>query len=254
MSASAEKEEVLKRVRIEDTGRGADVIIYPVPKGLRDPAARSAAKQCTDTVRQRMNDRTALQKFRRVLMCNFAPGDLVVGLTYRDDALPVTADKAVRQKLKPFFKALRQELRTAGAEELRYVYVTEGLHGEQRLHHHLVIPFMPGVQELVRRCWERNGDVVWFNRIFDRGYDGWARYLSKEPRKTGRARVGQRMWTPSLGLKQPTVTIFDVTDDYEYELPPNAYVERNETYQTEWFTCRYISWSQLSGSAETAQN
>ena len=234
----------MKRVRIEDTGRGADVIIYPIAAGRQDPRERGAARSCTSELRQKINDRNSMQKFRRVLLCNFSPGDWVVTLTYSDDSLPKRPEEAVK-RLKRFFKDLRKELQSRKSE-FRYVYVTEGLHGDTRLHHHLVIPNLQGILDLIRQLWSRNGDGIGYDKLASRGYDAWARYLTKEPRKTGRRNVGDRMWTPSLGLKKPETIIYDVDDDYEFPLPPGVFVDRNETYQTEWFRCQYISWLQLS--------
>ena len=79
----------------------------------------------------------AWQKLELLLAANFTPRDLVVTLTYDDDHLPDDRDGAV-DKIKGFWMQLRKARRLAG-QSLRYVYVTEGVHGDKRLHHHVVI-------------------------------------------------------------------------------------------------------------------
>lgn len=227
-----------------------DIIIYPISKGRTDRRERSAAAKCSSDLRQKLNDRNSAQKFRRLIACNFSPGDLVVTLTYSDAALPATPEQARDKKLKPFINSLRRELREGGAPELKYMYVTEGYHGDHRLHHHIIVPASPGIRDRVRSLWKKNGENVDFEHIAARGYSEWAFYLTKEPRKTGRRRVGDRMWTPSLNLVKPTVTTYEVEDDYEYELPPNVFVERNETDRNEWFVCQYISFRRLPQAAK----
>ena len=217
-----------------------DVIVYPIYKGRQDKRERGAARSCTTDLRDKMNARTAQAKFRRLIACNFSPGDYVVTLTYSDDALPSTPERARDKFLRPFFARLRSKHRILTGSPLKYMYVTEGLHGDHRLHHHLIVPDIHGIKDLVRECWHCGH--VDFERISSRGYESWASYLTKEPRKTGRRHVGDRMWTPSLGLAQPEVVTYEVADDYCYEPPSGVVIKHNEDWQTEWFRCQYVSY------------
>lgn len=187
-----------------------------------------------------MNDRTAQAKFRRLIASNFSPRDYVVTLTYDDVSLPATPEKARDRFLKPCINKLRQAFRDLGEDPLKYMYVTEGLHGDKRLHHHIIIPDVPNIRKTVRERWPCGH--VDFERISSRGYEVWAQYLTKEPRKTGRRRVGDRMWTPSLGLKKPEVTTYEVADDFHFEPPTGVVITHNEDWQTEWFRCQYVSY------------
>lgn len=230
-----------------------DVIVYPIAKGRKDKKERDAARSCTSDVRQKMNDRTAVRKFRRLLLTNFRPNDLVVTLTYSPEALPATPEKARDKYLKPFIRKLRAEQGDAG---LPYVYTTEGYHGDHRLHHHMVLPDRPAIQETIRELWAANGDNVGFDRIASRGYDVWSSYLTKEPRKTGRRRLGDRMWTPSIGLKKPEVIEFEAADTFVFEPPSGVKIELNETVQTDWFQAQYVSYyipDYLENRAKTEQ-
>lgn len=222
-----------------------DVIVYPISKGRPDRLERRAATRCSSDLRQKMNDRTSAQKFRRLIACNFLPGDFVVSLTYSSDALPPTPEQARDRYLKPFINKLRKFVAESCELPLKYMYVTEGLHGDHRLHHHMIVQNLPGIKTAIRDLWKPNGDNVGFEQIASRGYSVWASYLTKEPRKTGRRRVGDRMWTPSLNLEKPTVVTFEVDDSWQYELPANVFVEHNETVRNEWFCCQYISFRKL---------
>lgn len=216
-----------------------DVIVYPISKGRLDKIERTSATQCTSDLRQKMNDRTSAQKFRRLIAANFSPRDYVVTLTYSDNFLPSTPEAARDRYLKPFIRKLRADLRENGMD-LKYMYVTEGLHGDKRLHHHIIVPDYPDLKKIIRQRWAEGH--VDYERISSRGYDVWAGYLTKEPRKTGRRRVGDRMWTPSLNLTKPTVIAYEVDDDFRFEPPAGAIVKHNEDWQTEWFCCQYLSY------------
>lgn len=226
-----------------------DVIVYPISKGRSDRHERGEAVRCSSDLRQKINDRTAAQTFRRLIAVNFKPSDFVVALTYSDALLPATPELARERYLKPFLRRLRAELRELGEDGLKYMYVTEGLHGDKRLHHHIILPNILDMKALVREQW-KNGHVD-FEQIRERGYEAWASYLTKEPRKTGRHRVGARMWTPSLRLNKPIVTTFEVTDDYRYEPPPGVIIKHNEDVTNEWFHCQYVSYFRPAYLAES---
>lgn len=217
-----------------------DVVVYPISKGRSDRRERGAAKSCTSDLRQKLNNKTAASKFRRLIATNFKPSDYVISLTYSDTSLPQTPERARDGYLKPCINRLRQTFRDLGEDPLKYMYVTEGLHGDKRLHHHMIVPDVPDIKEIIRELWPHGH--VGFERISSRGYDTWASYLTKEPRKTGRRRVGDRMWTPSLGLKKPEVVTYEVADDFRYEPPAGVVITHNEDWQTEWFCCQYVSY------------
>lgn len=217
-----------------------DVVVYPIAKGRSDRAERTAARRCASDLRQKANDRSAMARLKRLLACNFSPQDLVVTLTYSDEPLPKTPEQARDLYLKPFVRQLRKKLLACPGAEAKYIYVIEGLHGDKRLHHHIVLPDHPELRSIVREIWPHG--YFDFARIAARGYEGWARYLTKEPRKTGRRYVGDRMWTPSIGLKQPEVRTYEVPDEYRYEPPPGVFITDNEDWQTTWWNCQYVSY------------
>lgn len=226
-------------MKIETAGPFVDVVVYPLAKGKCDRQERISARKCSSDLRQKANDRTAAAKLKRLIACNFKPQDLVVTLTYDDKTLPNTAELAREQYFKPFIKRFRRELRKAQGVEIRYIYVIEGLHGDKRLHHHMIVPDYPDIRAIIRDQWPHGYSD--FERIGARGYEEWARYLTKEPRKTGRRYVGDRMWTPSIGLTKPEVVTYEVPDQYKYEPPPGVVITNNESWQTQWWCCQYVS-------------
>lgn len=217
-----------------------DVVVYPIAKGRCDRDERAAARRCSSDLRQKANDRTAMAKLKRLIACNFKTQDYVLTLTYNERMLPRTPEQARDIYLKPFIKRLRKELRDCSGDEVKYIYVIEGLHGDKRLHHHMIIPDHPEIKRIVEQEWTHG--FFNFERISSRGYDGWARYLTKEPRKTGRRYVGDRMWTPSIGLNKPKVETYEMPDSYRYEPPPGVFILDNENWQTTWWSCQYVSY------------
>ena len=84
--------------------------------------------------------------------------------------------------------------------------------------------------EEIRRLWIY-GDNVEVRRLeFHQGYtyEDLASYLTKEPREWGHPQVGERTWTPSLGLARPEPETETVPDYVTLTAPPEAIVLQNE--------------------------
>lgn len=163
---------------------------------------RSPKREVSSDIRAAINLRNSFQKFKVLLACNFAYTDLVVTLTYSDDRLPSRRADA-EKLLKAFIRKLRAHRRAAGAE-LKYMYVTESGHLKGRYHHHIVINAVGNDYQTIRDLWT-HGDNIDFSGVWRKGYDGWSRYLCKEPRDSGRHYVGERMWRNSTNLRRPEI-------------------------------------------------
>lgn len=114
-------------VRTKETVAGPqmDVEIYPVWDTRGMEAAKLRAK--TEKHRQAVaavNERRLRQKVRRLVLCNFVPGDLFLTLTYekRDESYSL---EGVRDDIKNYVAKLKRARRRAGLSELKYLYVIE---------------------------------------------------------------------------------------------------------------------------------
>lgn len=189
----------------------------------KDPDTQRAAKsQISSPARESLNAKKSWQKLMLMLACNFELSDLVVSLTYRPEQLPRIREDADKQ-LTAFLRRLRAARRADG-ETLRYIRVTEGYHTGIRLHHHLIINATGDDYHIIRQLWSKNGDNIDFEQLGVKGYEYWARYLTKEPRELGRRHVGDRTWRASLHMQKPKVSYGYVSDTDTLQPPPWAAV------------------------------
>lgn len=212
-----------KRRKAIRAGRVVKVVLYSCPHPSDGEQARAAKSKCTSLARQAINLRCAWQKLEMELAANFIFGDLHAVFNYDDDHLPECRDDAVAC-IKKHIVHLRKARRLVD-DTLKYIYVTEGCHGDKRLHHHMVLNGTMEDLELLRSLWPY-GDVH-LETIDDRGYEGLAKYLTKEAREHGGTR-GLRSWTPSRNLKKPEVESGWVPDDVTLSSPPGAIILDSE--------------------------
>lgn len=212
-----------KRRKAIRAGRLVKVSLYSCPHPKDGEQARTAKSKCSTMARQAMNLKKAWEKLEMLLAANFNLGDIHIVLTYNDEHLPSCRDDAVGLVKK--FIVLLRKARKLKKQELKYVYVTEGVHGDKRLHHHMVLNGDMNDLELLCSLWAY-GDVH-IELIDDRGYTGLAKYLTKEPREHGGSN-GLRSWTPSKGLKKPQTESSFVPDDMGLTIPPGAIIIENE--------------------------
>lgn len=217
-----------KRIKRIEAGRLGIMVIYTTPEAGDSPKARRQKLQASSAARERLNARYSYAKLERMLAANFDDGDLFVTLSYDDRHLPDSRDKAVR-KIRRFLSLLRAARKERG-QELRYIYVTEGNYPGGRLHHHLVVNGTGEDYEELRRLWIYGDNVQCAPlRITPQSsYEDLASYLTKEPREHGRPEVGERTWTPSLGLYRPEPETEDVPSYVTLTAPPGAVVLSNE--------------------------
>jgi hypothetical protein len=208
-------------MKVVTAGRLVRGVVYTMNVPQDGPKARSAKRQISSAARERMNLTQSWEKLEAVLAANFKYSDLHVTLTYRNEDLP--PDRAAAKKqLKKFVAQLRAYRRPRG-EPLKYVYATEGQHGEARLHHHIVINGTGADFDVIRSLWIY-GDDIDFELVGVPGYTVLAQYLTKEPREYGKPETGERTWTPSLGLKKPKTDTDYVKDNITLTAPPGAII------------------------------
>ena len=145
-------------------------------KGIR-PAKKSRP---TPEQMQKVNERNAIKRLRRLINANFDPGDYHTVLTYRRDERP-GPDEAKKQ-LSRFIAGLRRDYRKA-EKELRYITVTE--YKGKAIHHHLVINRIESTDKLVSARWPFGRP---HNTLLDDAgeYGDLAAYLVKETQSSFR--------------------------------------------------------------------
>lgn len=227
-----------KRKKVTTAGLLVKAVIYTPPQPRDNDYTRAAKSRMTTAARRAMNARSAQSRLEMVLAANFGGADLFCTLTYRDDCLPQKLKEA-KKRIQAFIKAFRLQRRRKGLD-LKYVYVTEGRHGDKRYHHHIVIN-ASGLDdlELIRSLWQY-GDVVDVERIADYEFVEIAKYITKESAED--RPNGAQMWTRSRNLEPPELESYFVSDDETLQPPPGAYVLEREEKQNEYGGFSYLKY------------
>jgi len=232
--------KVLKQVRC---GRLVCAVMYTAPAAGDAPKVRAQKQKASTAARERLNARTSFQKLERTLAANFDNGDLFVTATYSGKRPPEDRDRAV-SRVKAFLSKLRA-VRKARGQPLRYIYVTEGCCPGKRIHHHLVLNATGEDLAELQKLWTW-GNLEMRRLTFDRDYtyETLASYLTKEPREWGHPHVGERTWTPSLGLAKPEPETTEVPDLLTLTAPPEALTVSKEgpvvNGYGEWCWIKYL--------------
>lgn len=227
-----------KRKKTITAGRLVKTVVYTVPQPRDGDHVRAAKSKMTTAAQKALNYKTAQGRLEMLLAANFTSKDLFCTLTYRDGSLPETHAEA-KKRVRAFLKLLRQHRRQQG-QPLKYIYVTEGKHGDKRYHHHLVINSAgPEDLEVICSLWQ-HGDIVEVDRIADHEYIELARYITKENAED--KPNGAQMWTGSRNLDKPTVETCFVQDDETIQPPPGAYVLERKEEQNEHGSFSYLKY------------
>ncbi|MGE4276317.1 MAG: hypothetical protein AB7E30_03955 [Lawsonibacter sp.] len=226
-----------KRKKTITAGYIVKTILYTAPEPRDGERARAEKSRMTTAAQKAMNDKSAKGRLEMLLAANFVGRDLFLTLTYRDTDLPAKRAGAVKN-VRTFLKQLRAH-RKARGQGLKYIYTTEGKHGEHRLHHHLVINATERDIETIRSLWPY-GDLVDLVYVRDRDYETLARYMTKESLE-GRP-VGAQMWTRSRNLEEPRVESCFVSEDTALAVPPGCFVLEREEKATEYGSYSYVKY------------
>ena len=211
----------MKKIVIQQGGtpeNGYRIRVDMLPVIAKSGVSRGERRIASTLLRERQNDVASWLKLELLLYENFSLDDWLVELTYREEDLPPSW-KAAKKNPPAFLRQIR-EARKMDDLPYGYIYVHEGLHGDHRKHHHLVIKAADGNKDLIDRAWKRG--FVNIDTIQDfGGFHKVATYITKEPREKGKPVVGERMWTPSKGLKKPDRHEIIVEDNYIFHVPPD---------------------------------
>ncbi len=228
----------MKRRKTIRAGRLVWDITYTVPRPNASKQERKRIREVTEEQIQRTNANTAQRKLEMLMATNFDEGDLVLTVTYRDADLPDSAD-VTRKHLGKVFAQMRAYRKARDLPDLKYIYVLEGRHGDHRPHAHIIINAAGGDLELMRSLWIW-GDDIQLNYIRERGYDGWAGYLTKERREA--SLNGKKQFVGSRNLARPITTYEWVDDGTSVEAPPGAQVLDEGGGRNEMASCRFVKY------------
>ena len=228
----------MKRRKTIRAGRLVWDIAYTVPRPNASKQERKRIREVTEEQIQRTNANTAQRKLEMLMATNFDEGDLVLTVTYRDADLPDSAD-VTRKHLGKVFAQMRVYRKARGLPDLKYIYVLEGRHGDHRPHAHIIINAAGGDLELMRSLWIW-GDDIQLNYIRERGYDGWAGYLTKERREA--SLNGKKQFVGSRNLDRPVTTYAWVDDGTTVDAPPGAQVLDEGGGRNEIASCRFVKY------------
>lgn len=226
-----------KRKKTIRAGCLVKTVLYTPPEPRDCPRARAEKSKATSAARKLINDKTAKGRLEMLLAANFQQEDEFVTLTYDEEHLPKNRAQAA-DNIKKYIRRLRNQWRRQG-EALRYVCVTENVHGEGRFHHHIVLSALSENDiETIRSLWSF-GKVVDVKRVEGKEFDHWANYMTKE---SGNRPLGKRMWTCSKGLLQPTIEYETVSNDTALTVPLNCHILEKEERVTEFGSYAYIKY------------
>lgn len=228
----------MKRRKTIRAGRLVWDITYTVPRPNASKQERKRIREVTEEQVARTNANTAQRKLEMLMATNFDEGDLVLTVTYRDADLPDSAD-VTRKHLGKVFAQMRAYRKARGLPDLKYIYVLEGRHGDHRPHAHLIVNAAGGDLELMRSLWIW-GDDIQLNYIRERGYDGWAGYLTKERREA--SLNGKKQFVGSRNLDRPVTTYAWVDDGTTVDAPPGAQVLDEGGGRNEIASCRFVKY------------
>ena len=228
----------MKRRKTIRAGRLVWDITYTVPRPNASKQERKRIREVTEEQIQRTNANTAQRKLEQLMACNFDENDLVLTVTYRDADLPDSAD-VTRKHLGKVFSQMRAYRKARDLPELKYIYILEGRHGDHRPHAHIIINATGGDLELMRSLWIW-GDDIQLNYIRERGYDGWAGYLTKERREA--SLNGKKQFVGSRNLDRPVTTYAWVDDGTTVDAPPGAQVLDEGGGRNEIASCRFVKY------------
>lgn len=141
-----------------------------------------------------LNDKNARKYLQRLINANFGDHDIWMTLTYDDEHMPESIERA-QKNMNYYFKKVNRKRKKKGLNNAKYVYVTEC---SSRYHHHVIIDGDLSMDEL-EEMWPygRRNNTRRISKSSD-DLTGLARYLAKDPK-------GKKRWSSSRNLKKPEV-------------------------------------------------
>lgn len=178
--------------------------IFPVTQ-LEVKSPRGEKTKISSPKQRALNDKNAKRHLAMLVNTNFTDDDLVSHLTYDQDHLPASPEEAMRD-VTNFIRRIKTARKRKALPDLKYIAVVEYRDPEDskpgvRIHHHIIMSGGLSRDE-VERIWKKGRCNTDRLQADEAGYEGLARYISKDPR-------GSKRWCQSKNLKQPEVHVND---------------------------------------------
>lgn len=214
------------RRRIWRCGGYAEAEYYPV---FQKPGVRRSKCRPTRECQQKLNQRDAEKRLRRLILMNFCETDLEMDLTYAE---PESAEGAARD-LGKYLRGIRQSYRKAG-EELRYIYTIEQGKQSGRIHFHLLLNAGPVSRDALEAMWKHGFANSRRLRLDETGLAGLSAYISKGGLNRRPEELGKRRWSCSRNLQRPQSEITDgAVREMEIRMLEDEIERRNAEEETE---------------------
>ena len=184
-------------------GGTMEICRYYTPRIGVKGEKREKREKLTPEAQKRVNQRLAEKTLRRTMNENFANGDVLVRLDFRDRP---AGSREMQRLIADAVKKMRREYRKAG-KPLRYIYVKEvGPRGGRHIHMVLGREDMD-VLAVLQKCWPHGGihvDPMHTAPQFGQIASYFIKYASRTEETEGKL-VGKR-WYASRNLRKPKVT------------------------------------------------
>ena len=203
LAALYDKGIVHYRTKTIKSGNVLECEIYPV-WNTHTSLTRAKKTRESREAQKRLNAKNATKHLVRLINTNFTEADIWGTFTYETRKLPPSVEAAQKEMAK-FIRRLKYYAAKHGFPPLKYVYVTEfeddEKKGKKRVHHHIVMNFPD--RDVAEKLW-RNGARTQTRRLQadESGFEGMARYISKDPR-------GTKRFIASKNLQKPQITVSD---------------------------------------------
>ncbi len=200
---------------------------YKSKKVSRMPKVNSSSEQM-----QKVNERNAIKKLRRLVNSNFTENDMHLVLTYEYLKKPDTTE-AAKKDIAKFLRNLKRAYSKKG-HELKYISVAE--YSKKSVHFHLVITKGLNYDE-ISAVWGKGRIHV--NPLDGSGdYSQLAEYLIKQSRKTfndPERAIYKKRWSGSKNLIKPEPIIEIAKADSWREVPtaPAGYIVMTDSIYTD---------------------
>ena len=201
-------------------GKYLEVEIYPISK-IEQKKSRKRKKKESRKEQKNLNDKNARKKLRRIINANFTNKDLFIHLTYDNDNLPDSEERALKDR-NNYLRRIKNYRKRNNLPELKYIAVLEYKEANKndkrtrtRIHHHIVMSGMD--RDKVEELWGKgrgNADRLQPNEL---GFEELANYISKDPK-------GKKRYSPSRNLIIPEAEI----NDYKYTYKKVYALSRNQ--------------------------